>query len=133
MKPPAERRILNAMIFVLFFFVYLSTMPVSGQTPAISFTDVSAASGINVPHVSSPEKRYIIESMSGGAAVFDCDGDGFLDVSTVNGSSIDRYRKGGDPMITFYRQVDGAKTRTPTFENVTQSAGLARKGWGMSV
>jgi len=117
----------------LVILILLSFAAGYAQSPAISFTDISAASGINVAHVSSPEKRYIIESMSGGAAVFDCDGDGFLDVATVNGSSIDRYRKGGDPMITLYRQVDGAKTRTPTFENVTQSAGLARKGWGMSV
>src|SRR6478735_2906400 len=87
------------------------------QTPAISFTDISSASGINVSHVSTPEKRYIVESMSGGAAVFDCDGDGFLDVATVNGSSVDRYKKGGDPMITVYRQVNGERTKVPTFEN----------------
>ena len=105
----------------------------NGQTPSISFTDISAATGINVPHVSTPEKRFIIESMSGGAAVFDCDGDGFLDVATVNGSSVERYKTGGDSMITLYHQVNGDKTKVPTFENVTQSAGLTRKGWGMSV
>jgi len=111
----------------------VATVHVYGQTAPISFMDVSAASGINVPHVSTPEKRFIVESMSGGAAVFDCDGDGFLDVATVNGSSVDRFKKGGDPMITLYHQVNGEKTKVPTFENVTQSAGLTRKGWGMSV
>jgi len=114
--------------FALLFFA-----AVHAQSPAISFTDISAASGMNVPHVSTPEKRYIVESMSGGAAVFDCDGDGFLDVATVNGSSVERYKKGGDPMITLYRQVNGDKSKVPTFENITQSAGLARKGWGMAV
>src|SRR6185369_15170243 len=133
MKPPAESRILNATIFALLFFVCLSITPVRAQTPAISFMDISAASGINVSHVSTPEKRYIIESMSGGAAVFDCDGDGFLDVATVNGSSVDRYKKGGDPMITLYRQVNGEKSKVPTFENITQAAGVTRKGWGMAV
>jgi len=133
MKSPAERRILNATLFVLFSLACLLTNPVSGQTPAISFTDISAASGINVPHVSTPEKRYIIESMSGGAAVFDCDGDGFLDVATVNGSSVDRYKKGGDPMITLYHQINGEKSKVPTFENITQAAGVTRKGWGMAV
>jgi len=116
------------ILLALIFLVH-----VRGQSPAISFTDISAASGINVPHVSTPEKRYIIESMSGGAAVFDCDGDGFLDVATVNGSSVDRYKKGGDPMITLYHQVNGEKTKVPTFENITQSASLTRKGWGMAV
>ena len=120
-----------AFTWVGLFLVFAETS--FAQTSAISFTDISAASGITVPHVSTPEKRYIVESMSGGAAVFDCDGDGFLDVATVNGSSVDRYKKGGDPMITVYRQVNGEKTRIPTFENITQSAGLTRKGWGMAV
>ena len=69
--------------------------PVFAQKPAISFRDVSRESGINIAHVSTPEKRYIIESMSGGAAVFDCDEDGFLDVATVNGSSVERFKNGG--------------------------------------
>src|SRR5947208_3049403 len=72
------------IIFILPFLV-----AVNAQPPAISFTDVSAASGINVPHVSTPEKRYIIESMSGGAAVFDCDRDGFLDVFVAGYVKID--------------------------------------------
>lgn len=106
---------------------------VFAQEPAISFKDVSAESGMNVAHISTPENRYIIESMSGGAAVFDCDGDDFLDVATVNGSSIDRFKKGGDLFVTLYRQIDGATSKTPRFENVTETAGLKRKGWGMAV
>jgi hypothetical protein len=103
------------------------------QKPSISFKDVTAASGINVSHISAAENRYIIESMSGGAAVFDCDDDGFLDVATVNGSSVERYKNGGDLFITLYHQVDGGGSKTPKFENITTSAGLARKGWGMAV
>lgn len=99
----------------------------------ISFADVSVASNINVAHVSTPENRYIIESMSGGAAVFDCDGDDFLDVATVNGSSVERFKKGGDLFISLFRQVNGATSKTPIFENVTPSSGLKRKGWGMAV
>jgi len=121
----------GSMVWLLILSV--TAVHTNGQPPRISFTDISAASGINVRHVSTPEKRFIVESMSGGAAVFDCDGDGFLDVATVNGSSVDRFKNGGDPMITLYRQVDGAKTKVPTFENVTQAAGLTRRGWGMSV
>lgn len=106
------------------------------KPPAISFTDVSDMSGLTVPHVSTPEKRYIIESMSGGAALFDCDADGRLDVATVNGSSVERFKAGGDPFVTLYRQTAGARGQTvaaPKFENVTAPAGLARKGWGMGV
>ncbi len=106
---------------------------VSAQKTAISFKDVSADGGINVSHISTADNRYIIESMSGGAAVLDCDGDGFLDIATVNGSTVENFKKGGDPFITLYRQKDGAKTKTPRFENITVSANLTRKGWGMGV
>jgi hypothetical protein len=103
------------------------------KTPAISFTDVSATSGLTVAHVSTPEKRFIVESMSGGAALLDCDGDGFLDVAVVNGSSVERFKAGGDPFVTLYRQTPDARLAQPKFENITTAAGLTRKGWGMGV
>lgn len=113
-------------------FLSVVSSALAGNSP-ITFRDVTKDSGINVPHVSTPDNRYIIESMSGGAAVFDCDGDGFLDVATVNGSSVGRYKNGGDFFITLYRQIDGATSQTPRFENITTAAGLKRKGWGMAV
>jgi len=92
------------------------------------FEDVSRQSGLTVPNISSPDKRYVIESMSGGVGLFDCDNDGKLDVLTINSSTVDRYREGGDPMVTLYHQEpDG------TFKDITQSAGLTRRGWGMGV
>jgi hypothetical protein len=67
--------------------------------------------------------------MSGGIGLFDCDNDGKLDIVTVNGSTVDRFRDaGGDPMVTLYHQEpDG------TFKDITKAAGLARRGWGMGV
>jgi enediyne biosynthesis protein E4 len=104
------------------------------QTPTISFVDVSPSAGLTVPHVSTAEKRYIIESMSGGAALFDCDEDGQLDVAVANGSSVERFKSGGDPFVTMYRQIpQRAANATPKFENVTTISGLTRKGWGMAV
>jgi enediyne biosynthesis protein E4 len=92
------------------------------------FEDVAAARGLSVPHLSTPEKRYIVESMSGGAGLFDCDDDGRLDAATVNGSTVERYRAGGDPLLTLYRQeADGR------FREVGQSGGLTRRGWGMGL
>jgi enediyne biosynthesis protein E4 len=104
-----------------------------GQKPSIEFKDISSTSGVNVSHISSPESRYIVESMSGGVVIFDCDSDGFLDVATVNGSSVGRFASGGDPFVTLYRQIDGATNKTPRFVNVTAAAGLLRKGWGMGI
>src|SRR4029077_9695551 len=92
------------------------------------FEEVTRKSGLTVPHQSSPDKRYVIESMSGGVGLFDCDNDGKLDAVTVNGSTVDRYREGGDPLVTLYHQEpDG------TFKDITAAAGLTKKGWGMGV
>jgi len=100
----------------------------SARRPAPRFEDVSKQAGLTVPHLSTPEKRYIVESMSGGVGFIDCDNDGKLDIITVNGSSVDRYRQGGDPMITLYHQEDDLR-----FKEITKEAGLTRKGWGMGV
>ncbi|HEY6389383.1 MAG TPA: CRTAC1 family protein [Candidatus Acidoferrum sp.] len=97
--------------------------------PAIpKFKDIAQSVGLTVSHISTNEKRYIIESISGGAGLFDCDDDGHLDIVTVNGSTVDRYQKGGDPMVTLYHQEpDG------TFKDITAQAGLTRAGWGMGL
>jgi hypothetical protein len=96
--------------------------------PLPRFKDVAKEAGLTVSHVSTPEKKYIVESMSGGAGLIDCDNDGKLDIITVNGSTIDHYRQGGDPMITLYHQDANFK-----FTDITRTAGLLRKGWGMGV
>ncbi len=70
----------------------------------------------------------MIESTSGGVGFIDCDNDGRLDIVTVNGTSVDRYRQGGDPMVTLYRQTGELK-----FTDVTLAAGLTRKGYSMGV
>jgi hypothetical protein len=93
------------------------------------FEDVGQQAGLTVSHISSSDKRYIIESVSGGIGLIDCDNDGKLDIVAVNGSNVDRYRKtGGDPLVTLYHQDANLK-----FTDITAQAGLARKGWGMGV
>ena len=97
------------------------------------FTDVAKNAGLTVSHISSPEKRYIVESMSGGVGLMDCDNDGKLDIVTVNGSTVDRYRKGGDLMITLYHNDSGTRDAALKFTDITVSAGLTHRGWGMGV
>jgi hypothetical protein len=96
--------------------------------PAISFEDVTGQAGLTASHISTPEQHYIIESMSGGIALFDCDDDGKLDIAMVNGSTVSRYKAGGDPLVTLYHQDSNLK-----FSNITAAAGLTRKGWGMGI
>lgn len=98
------------------------------QVPLPKFQDVAQQAGLTVPHISSPDKQYIVESMSGGVGLIDCDNDGKLDILTVNGSTIDGYRQGGDPMVTLYHQDANFK-----FTDITKAAGLTRKGWGMGI
>jgi len=100
----------------------------TGFPPIPQFEDVAATLGLNVSHISTPEKRYIIESMSGGLGLFDCDNDGRLDIAVVNGSTIEHMKRGGDLLLTLYHQEpDGA------FKDITEQAGLTRRGWGMGV
>jgi enediyne biosynthesis protein E4 len=97
------------------------------------FEDVAQKAGLTVSHISSPDKKYIVESMSGGVGLIDCDNDGKLDIITVNGSTVERYRQGGDPMITLYHQDPDSKNDDLKFTDITKAAGLTRKGWGMGV
>ncbi|HKE05098.1 MAG TPA: hypothetical protein VKE91_13640, partial [Blastocatellia bacterium] len=62
---------------------FLCAFPTASLTPPESrvvFTDVTRASGVTFKHAFSPDKKYILESMSGGVALFDYDNDGRLDI-----------------------------------------------------
>src|SRR6202795_201681 len=100
----------------------------SSTSPVPQFVDVAPQVGLTVSHLASKEQHYIVESMGGGVGLFDCDNDGRLDVVVTNGSSVDRYRAGGDLMVTLYHQGADGK-----FTNITEQAGLTVKGWGMGV
>ena len=62
-----------------------------GQTAAAppqetlpQLVDITAATGIHFDHLSAPEKKYVVESMSGGVALIDYDGDGYPDIYFTN-------------------------------------------------
>ena len=112
---------------VCFGVAVLFSIPANTQTSYPHFQDVARESGLTVSHISG-EKRYILESMSGGVGFFDCDNDGKLDIVVVNGSTVDRFRQGGDLLMTLYHQDSDFH-----FTDITQQAGLTRKGWGMGV
>ena len=93
------------------------------------FLDVAAASGLDF-HLTcgGPEKKYIMESMCGGIAVFDYDNDGWMDILLVNGSTLEDLRAGKCHASKLYRNNhDG------TFTDVSAKAGLNHCGWGFGV
>jgi hypothetical protein len=77
----------------------------------------------------SAAKDHIVESVSGGAAIFDYDGDGLPDVYLLNGSTIPAMQgKEKPPRAALYRNLGNWK-----FEDVTDKARVANERWGMGV
>ncbi len=90
------------------------------------FTDVTEAAGIKFRHLSAAEKKYIVESMSGGVALFDYDNDGCLDIYFTNALTVDTAHDPHRAPSALYRNnCDG------TFRDVTENSGLAYPGWAM--
>jgi hypothetical protein len=112
-------------VLIILSFVLFSQL-VGNQTVAVRFDDITQAAGITFKHVSTPEKRYIVESMSGGLALLDFDNDGFLDIYLVNSLTVDLLKANGKTRSALYRNnADG------TFTDVGGKAGVDDIGWGM--
>ncbi len=79
------------------------------ESGPVRFTDITASAGITFKHVASPEKKYIVESMSGGAAFFDYDNDGDLDIYLVNSLTVDLVRSKGKTKSDLYRNDGNGK------------------------
>jgi len=110
----------------------------ASSTPAPSkFTDVTAALGINFEYLAShTSKKYLIETMGSGVALFDYNNDGRLDIFVVNGAPLsDPTPKGTIPQKSgpkYWNRLYHQKSNG-TFEDVTEKAGLAGAGYGMGV
>lgn len=112
----------------ILFALFLSLQSV-WAADGITFTDVAKAAGLNFVNKSSKDKKYIVESMSGGTAFFDFDNDGKLDIYLVNSHSVEDLRKSAPrPPAALYRNLGNGK-----FEDVAAKAGVADPGWAMGV
>ena len=105
---------------------------------AALFIDVTEASGILFRHESSPTtSKYLIETMGGGVALLDYDGDGWLDVFFTNGAELlDPMPPGAEPRKTAPRFSDRLyrNGRDGTFTDVTAEAVVGgTHGYGMGV
>ena len=96
------------------------------QTPLPQLVDITASTGIHFKHLSSPEKKYILESMSGGVALIDYDRDGWPDIYFTNAPDVDMELAGKKARSAlFHNNHDG------TFTDVTDKAGVGYPGWAV--
>ena len=116
------------LVIVLSILFSLVLSPAATQSPKITFTDITTQAGITFKHVASPDKKYIVESMSGGVALFDYDNDGLLDIFLVNSLTVDLVKSKGKTKSHLYHNDGNGK-----FTEVGEKAGVSDVGWGMGV
>src|ERR1700683_2930328 len=129
---------------VIFFLLSFLSLPFFGfsQSPAPEgapgrFMDASARLGIHFQHQASPTaKKYLLETMGSGVALFDYDNDGRLDIFFANGARLEDPTPRGfipkkdNPKFwnrLYHQKSDG------TFEDVTERAGLTGVGYSTGV
>jgi len=92
-----------------------------------SFTEAAKAAGLTAITVygGTETNKYLLETTGCGVAVLDIDGDGWLDLFIVNGSVLEGFPAGQEPMGHLYRN-----RRDGTYEDVTARSGIVQTGWG---
>jgi hypothetical protein len=101
---------------------------VSGFQLDVQFVNVAREAGLNAKTIYGNEKsnKFLLETTGCGAAFFDYDQDGWLDIFLVNGSRFEsQWTAANAPVSRLYRN-----NRDGTFTDVTARAGMARSGWG---
>jgi hypothetical protein len=98
------------------------------QSPAVMFRDITRETGITFQHHAAPEKKYIVESMSGGVALFDFDNDNLIDIYFVDSLTVETFKDPKAARSALYKNRGSGR-----FEDVTDRAGVGHPGWGMGV
>ena len=94
---PVSRFTFHVLIFMLF-----APLALAAQTP--TFTDVTTEAGINFKHTNGRSGEfYFVEQLGSGAAFFDYDNDGDLDIYFVNGADLPGFQSENPPTNRLYR------------------------------
>ena len=96
----------------------------------MNFIDIGRAAGLNAKTVFGGEhkNRYLLETTGCGVAFYDYDNDGWLDIFLVNGTRLEGFPAGQEPVSHLFKN-----NRDGTFTDVTLKAGVAHSGWGQGV
>jgi hypothetical protein len=104
--------------------------PLKSGGLGVSFLDVGRESGLNVKTIFGGEhkNKYLLETTGCGVAFYDYDNDGWLDIFLVNGTRLEGFPAGQEPISRLFKN-----NRDGTFTDVTLKAGVAHSGWGQGV
>jgi hypothetical protein len=130
MRPAPGPRVgrLGAVVAVALPASVLLVSVATAQSP-IQLRDVTAQTGINFRHTDGGSgRRYIMETVTAGLALFDYDGDGDVDVYFVNGAPLQGTKVDVPPTNALYRNDGGFR-----FTDVTAEAGVGDTGYGLGV
>lgn len=107
-----------------------SSGAVAGSPVGVSFINIAKESGLNVKFIYGGEhkNKYLLETTGCGVAFYDYDNDGWLDIFLVNGTRLEGFPAGQEPINRLFKN-----NRDGTFTDVTLKAGLAHSGWGQGV
>jgi hypothetical protein len=95
----------------------------------ISFVDALASSQIRFRHTDGGSgRRYIVETVVAGLALFDYDGDSLVDIYFLNGAPLPGAKSSEPPRNALYRNNGDW-----TFTDVTAAAGVGDTGYGLGV
>jgi hypothetical protein len=101
--------------------------PVTGTPLGFSFLDVAKSSGLNAKTIYGGEhkNRYLLETTGCGVAFYDFDQDDWIDLFLVNGTRLEGFPKGQEPISRLFKN-----NRDGTFTDITAGSGMTRSGWG---
>jgi hypothetical protein len=101
--------------------------PNDAATLGFAFREVAAEAGLDAVTTFGGREtnKYLLETTGTGVAWIDYDGDGWLDVFLVNGTTLEGFPKGKEPRSHLYRNRGNG-----TFEDLTPPAIRERTGWG---
>lgn len=125
-------KVLAAVIFLSVIFNVAQTAVAQADNYACKqrvipqLTDIVAKTGIKFIHTSAPEKKYIVESMSGGVLMIDYNRDGWQDIYLTNAPTVEMELKKQKSRSALYRN-----NKDGTFVEVTDEAGVAYPGFAM--
>src|SRR5215510_778772 len=112
---------------LLFLGVCVAISEDHRESLGFSFTNVAREAGLNAVTVfgGKESNKYLLETTGCGIAFLDYDNDGWLDIFQVNGTTLEGFPKGQEPINHLYHN-----NQNGTFTDVTEKANLARSGWG---